>query len=89
MFLVNILGLFPWIVPIATTFQSILKQSKRKANKIWVEKGAEFYNASFKKWLQDNDIVMYSTNNEGKSVVVERFIRTLKSKIYKYMMSIS
>ena len=36
-----------------------------------------------------NDIVMYSTNNEGKSVVAERFIRTLKSKIYKYMTSIS
>ena len=43
----------------------------------------------FKKWLRDNDIVMYSTNNEAKSVVAERFIRTLKSKIYKYMTSIS
>ena len=32
---------------------------------------------------------MYSTNNEGKSVVAERFIRTLKSKIYKYMTSVS
>ena len=42
-----------------------------------------------KKWLQDNDIVMYSTNNEGKSVVAERFIRTLKSKIYKHLTSIS
>ena len=42
-----------------------------------------------KKWLRDNDIVMYSTHNEGKSVVAERFIRTLKSKIYKYMTSIS
>ena len=54
-----------------------------------VDKGSEFYNASFKKWLQDNDIVMYSTHNEGKSVVAERFIRTLKGKIYKYMTSIS
>ena len=45
--------------------------------------------ASFKKWLQDNDIVMYSILNEGKSVVAERFIRTLKRKIYKYMTSIS
>ena len=44
---------------------------------------------SFKKWLQDNNIVMYSTNNEGKSVISERFIRTLKNKIYKYMTSIS
>ena len=42
-----------------------------------------------KKWLRDNNIVMYSTHNEGKSVVAERFVRTLKSKIYKYMTSIS
>ena len=66
-----------------------MKQSNRKPNKIWVDKGSEFYNASFKKWLRDNDIVMYSTNNEGKSVVAERFIKTLKSRIYKYMTSIS
>ena len=76
-------------ISIVTAFQSILKQSNRKPNKIWVDKGSEFYNASFKKWLQDNDIVMYSTNNEGKSVIAERFIRTLKSKIYKHMTSIS
>ena len=68
-------------VSIVKAFQSILKQSNRKPNKIWVDKGSEFYNAYFKKWLRDNDIVMYSTHNEGKSVVAERFIRTLKSKI--------
>ena len=34
-----------------------------------------------------NDIEMYSTNNEGKSVIAERFLRTLKSKIHKYMTS--
>ena len=56
---------------------------------MWVDKGSEFYNAYFKKWLRDNDIVMYSTHKEGKSVVAERFIRTLKSKIYKYMTSVS
>ena len=56
---------------------------------MWVDKGSEFYNAYLKKWLPDNDIVIYSTHNEGKSVVAERFIRTLKSKIYKYMTSIS
>ena len=70
-------------------FQIILKQSNKKPNKIWVDKGSELYNVSFKKWLQDNNIVMDSTNNEGKSVVAERFIRTLKSRIYKYMTSIS
>ena len=41
------------------------------------------------KKLQDNNIEMYSTHNEGKSVIAERFIRTLKNKIYKYMSSIS
>ena len=76
-------------ISIVKAFQSILKQSNSKPNKIWVDKGSEFYNAYFKSWLRDNDIVMYSTHNEGKSVVAERFIRTLKSKIYEYMTSIS
>ena len=67
----------------------MLKESKIKPNKIWVDKGSEFYNNSFKKWLKDNDIEIYSTNNKGKSVVNERFIRTIKNKIYKYMTSIS
>ena len=66
-----------------------MKSKGRKPNKIWVDKGSEFYNNSFKKWLKDKDIEMYSENNEGKSVVAARFIRTLKTKIYKYMTSIS
>ena len=45
--------------------------------------------ALFKRWLKDNDLEMYSIHNEEKSVVAERFIRTLKTKIYKYMMTIS
>ena len=40
-------------------------------------------------WLRDNDIEIYSIHNEGESVVPKRFIRTLKTKIYKYMTSIS
>ena len=42
-----------------------------------------------KSCLQDNNIEMYSTHNEGKPIVAERFIRTLKNKIYKYMNSVS
>ena len=68
-------------VSIGNAFQSILKKSNRKPNKIWVEKSGEFYNNSFKKWLQENEVAMYSTHNEGESVVAERFIRTLKNKI--------
>ena len=69
--------------------QKILKEYYRKPNKIWVDKGSEFYNTFIKKWLKNNDIEMYSIHNEGKSVVAERFIRTLKTKIYKYMTSVS
>ena len=93
---IDIFSKYAWFIPskhkkdisIVTGFQKIINDSKRKPNKIWVDKGIEFYNNSFKKWLQDNDIVMYSTNNKGKSVVAERFIKTLKNKIYKYMTSI-
>ena len=93
---IDIFSKYAWVVPlkdkigvsIVTAFQSILKKSNRKPNKIWADKGSEFYNTSLKKWLQDNDIVMYSAHNEGKSVVAERFIRALKNKIYKYMTSI-
>ena len=58
-------------VSIVTAFQSILKQSNRKPNKIWVDKGSEFYNASFLKWLQDNDIVMYSTHNKENLLLLK------------------
>ena len=74
---------------IVNAFQSILKKSNRKPNKIWVDQGSELYNNVFKKWFKDNDINMYSAYNEGKSVVAEIFIRTLKNKINKHMTSIS
>ena len=70
---------------ITNAFNKIIKQSNRKPNKIWVDQGGEFYNHVFQKWLSDNDIIMYSTFNEGKSVVAERFIRTLKNKLYKHV----
>ena len=72
-------------ISIVNAFNKIVKQSNRKPNKIWVDEGGEFYNNVFKKWLSDNDIIMYSTYNEGKSVVAERFIITLKNKLYKHM----
>ena len=94
---IDIFSKYAWVVPlkdkkgvtIVNAFQSILNTSKRKPNKIWVDQGSEFYNKSFKKWLEDNDIKMYSTHNEGKSVVAERFIMTLKNKIHKHMAVVS
>ena len=76
-------------ISIINAFNKIIKQSNRKPNKIWVDQGGEFYNHVFKKWLSENDIIMYSTFNEGKSVVAERFIRTLKNKLYKHMTAIN
>ena len=71
-------------ISIVNGFNKIIKQSNRKPNKIWVDQGGKCYNV-FKKWLSDNDIIMYSTYNEGKSIIAERFIRTLKNKLYKHM----
>ena len=72
-------------ISIVNVFDKIIKQSNRKPNKIWVYQGGEFYNNVFKNWLSDNEIIMYSTHNESKSVVAERFIGTLKNKLYKHM----
>ena len=86
---IDIVSKYAWVFPlkdkkgitITNAFQKILEESNRKPNKMWVDKESEFYNSSFKEWLKDNDIEMYSIHNEGKSVVAERFIRTLKTKI--------
>ena len=92
---IDIYSKYTWVVPlkdnkgvsIFNAFQGILKKCNRKTNKIWVDEGGEFYNRSIKSWSEKNDIELYSTHNEGKSVVAERFIRTIKDKIYKRMTS--
>ena len=76
-------------ITITNAFQKFVKVSNRKPRKILVEKGIKFYNRSMKSWLEKIDIGIYSTYNEPKSVVAERFIRTLNNKIYKHMTSIS
>ena len=77
---IDIYSKYAWVVPlkdkkgvsIVNAFQSNLNKSNRKPNKIWVDNGSEFYNRSMKSWLEKNDIEMYSTYNEGKSVVAEQ-----------------
>ena len=54
-----------------------------------MDKGSEFYNRSIKLSLEDNDAEMHSTHNEGKSAAAENFFGTLKTKIYKYITSVS
>ena len=78
---------YAWAIPIkdkrgtsiVNIFKKIISEGQKKPNKIWVDQGSEFYNQSFKDFLKINNIEMYSTYNEGKSVVAERFIRTLKN----------
>ena len=93
---INLFSEYAWFVPlkdkrrvsIVNGFQKIVSKW-RKRNKIWVDQGGEFYNNLFKRFLKLNNIEMYSTYNEWKSVVAERFIRTLKNKIFKHMTAVS
>ena len=89
---IDLFSRYAWVIPLKNKkgesiegFEKILNDSNRKPNKIRVDHGSEFYKNKFKSFLKENDIEMYSTFNEGKSVVAERFIKTLKSKIYKHM----
>ena len=74
LFAIDLFSKYAFVVPlkdkkgisIVNAFNNIIKQSNRKPNEIWVDQGGEFYNLVFKKWLSDNDIIMYSTFNEGK-----------------------
>ena len=82
---------YAWVKPlkdkkgktILNAFNEKVSESNRKRNKLWVDQGREFYNNLMQVWLDNNDILMHSTYNERKSVIVERFIKTLKSKFYK------
>ena len=84
---INLFRKYAWVIPIkdkkrttiVNAFKKIISE-KRKPNKIWVDQGSEFYNKSFKDFLKIINTEMYSTYNEGKCVVAERFIRTLKKK---------
>ena len=89
---IEIYSKYAWVIPlkdkkgiaITNTFQKFIDESKCKPNKIWVNKGSEFSNRSIKSWLEKNAIEMYSTHNGGKSVIAERFIRTL---LWRYFIS--
>ena len=74
-------------ITITNHFQKILDEPNCKPSKIWVDKGSDIYNRLMKLWLERNAIEMYSTHIEGISVATERFIRTLKSNIWKYLTS--
>ena len=59
-------------------FIEIVNMFKHKPNKLWADQERVFYDNLIQKWLDENDVLMYSTYTEGKLVVAEWFIRTLK-----------
>ena len=88
--IIDVFSKYGWIVPlkdkkgesVAEAFKTILKEG-RKPQYLWVDKGKEYYNKHVKDLLEKNGIHMYSTENEEKSSVVERWNRTIKSKMWK------
>ena len=83
---IDLFSKYAWVFPlkdkkgitIVNAFQKIISK-RRKPNKISVDQGSEFYNKLFKRFLKINNIAMYSTYTEEKSIVAERFIRTLEN----------
>ena len=95
LFAIDLFSKYMWVFPIKekkgtsiVNTQKIISK-ERKPKKTWVDQGSEFYKNTFKDFLKRNNTEMYSTYNEGKSIVTERFIRTLKNKIFKDMTATS
>ena len=80
---IDIFRKYAWVIPlkdkkgisIVNAFQKILKESERKPNEIWVDKGSEFYNNSFNKWLKYNDIGMYSIIMKENQLLLKHLLR--------------
>ena len=85
---IDVFTKYAWVKPlkgkkgktVLNAFIKIINKSNRKLDKLWVDQGREFYHKLMQEWLDNNGILMYSTNNEGKSIITERFIKTLKAK---------
>ena len=87
---IDIFSKYGWSVPLKTktgkevssALQSIFK--KNKPAKLWVDRGREFYNKEVSRILKNNNIEIYSTNNDEKCSVVERWNRTIKTQLWRY-----
>ena len=88
---IDVFSKYGWIVPlkdkktesVSLAFDYIFKKSKRKPEKLWPDKGSEFISKHFKDFLKRNNIMLYHTQNEEKSSVVERWSRTMKNRMWK------
>lgn len=84
---------YAWAIPLkdksgkSTTnaLKNLIEKENRKPDKIWSDRGKEFYNKTFLNFLKENQIQIYSTNSDLKAVFVERFNRTLLDLIKEPM----
>ena len=85
----DVFSRFAWARPlkskggecVKTVLQNIIETSERKPYKVWSDNGSEFYNSKVGELFKRYDIKLYSTHNEPKATIAERFIRTLRGKI--------
>ena len=90
--IIDVFSKYGWIMPVkaktgaavSTAFEKVFKTSGRVPSKLWVDKGREFYNATVQQLLKKKGVSMYSTENEEKSSIVERWNRTIKRNMWKY-----
>ena len=87
---IDVFSKYGWLIPlknktgstVSEEFKKLFKE--RKPKYIWSDKGSEFYNKQVKELIKENDIELYSTENDEKSCVVERWIGTMKQNMFKY-----
>ena len=87
---IDVLSKFGWIEPlkdkrgesVAKAFQNIFKWG-RKPRFLWTDRGSKFYNGNVKQMLSKENIKLYSTENEEKSSIVERWNKTIKNKMWQ------
>ena len=94
-YIVTVIAVFSkygWIVPLKTktgkevamAFQKLFTTANAPPSRLWTDKGTEFYNQQLKSVLTANNVTLYSTENEKKSSIVERWTRTMKNIMWKY-----
>ena len=88
---IDVFSKYGWIEPlkdkkterVSLAFEHIFKKSKRKPEQLWTDKGSEFISKHFKDFLTTHNIILYHTQNEEKSSIVERWNKTMKNKMWK------
>ena len=88
----DVLSKYAWVqqlkakigVALVHAFDKILKQGRRQPNRLQTDRGKEFYNRTFQRWLDEQGIQHFSNEGDAKASVVERFNRTLKERLYRY-----